>query len=247
MMAMPSESQPREGILSSTTFPGLIYSILRRKETGVLTLTGDSVEKSIYIQSGRPVFATSNDRDDRLGQIFFKAGLVSLEGLMDALERAAEEGKRLGTVLVEMEMIKPHDLVEGVRDQVRNIVCSLFLWTRGRYRYRPGELPSEEVITLKLGAGNTILEGIRRIESWERIWEAVGDLDMRYQTAPGLDDHSRDLTLSLEEWTLLSHCERPVTLRDLCRASTLNDFEICRLLWALLTLGIVVRLSPAVV
>ena len=242
---MPKDSQPREGILSTTTFPGLVYSVLRRKETGVLTLTGDTIEKSIYVQSGRPVFATSNDRDDRVGQIFFKAGLVSLEGLMGALERAAEEGKRLGTVLVEMELIEAHDLVEGVRCQVRNIVCSLFLWTRGRYRYRPGDLPTDEVITLKLSAGNTILEGIRRIESWERIWEAVGDLEMRYQTAPGLEDMSRDLTLSLEEWTLLSHCERPTTLRDLCRGSTLKDFEICRLLWALLTLGIVVRLSSA--
>jgi hypothetical protein len=241
---MPSDSQPREGILSTTTFPGLMYSILRRKETGVLTLAGESIEKSIYIQSGRPVFAASNDRDDRLGQIFFKAGLVSLEELMSALERAAEEGKRLGTLLVEMGLVQPHDLVEGVRSQVRNIVCSLFLWTRGSYRYRPGDLPTDEVITLKLSAGNTILEGIRRIESWERIWEAVGDLEMKYQTAPSLEDMSRDLTLSLEEWTLLSHCERPVSLRELCRTSTLKDFEICRLLWALLTLGIVVRISP---
>src|SRR4029077_14122314 len=37
--AMPNDSQPREGILSSTTFPGLVSSILRQKETGVLTLT----------------------------------------------------------------------------------------------------------------------------------------------------------------------------------------------------------------
>src|SRR5712692_5805645 len=61
---MQTDSQPREGILSTTTLPGLMYSILRRKETGVLTLTGDTSEKSIDIQTGRPVFATSNDRDD---------------------------------------------------------------------------------------------------------------------------------------------------------------------------------------
>jgi len=240
-MAIPSPV--REGVLSTTTFPGLVYSILSRKETGVLTLTGDTIEKSIFIQAGRPVFATSNDRDDRLGQIFFKAGLVSLEGLIQTVERAAQENKRLGTVFVEMGLIQPHDLVEGVMGQVRNIVCSLFLWTSGRYRYRPGPLPSNEVITLKLSAGNTILEGIRRIDRWERIWEAVGGLDVKYQTAPGIEAMSRDLTLSLEEWTLLSYCERPIPLRDLCRSSTLNDFEICRLLWALMTLGIVVRTS----
>lgn len=241
---MSTPSPIREGILSTTTLPGLLYSVLGRKETGVLTLTGDTTEKSIYIQSGRPVFAASNDRDDRLGPIFFKSGLVSLEGLVGAAERATRENKRLGTVLVETGLIQPHDLVEGVRAQVRNIVCSLFLWTRGRYRYRSGPLPSDEVITLKLSAGDTILEGIRRIESWERIWEAVGGLDAQYQTAPGIEEISRDLTLSLEEWTLLSYCERPALLRELCRVSTLNDFDICRLLWALMTLGIVVRLSP---
>lgn len=238
---MTRDSQVREGVLSSTTFPGLTYSILSQRETGVLTLTGDSSEKSVYIQSGQPVFATSNDRDDRLGQIFFKAGLVSLEDLMTTLDDSIRQKKRLGTVLVEAGHIQPHQLVEGVLAQVRSIISSLFLWTRGVYKYRPGTLPSDEVITLKLSASDIILEGVRRIESWERIWEAVGDLDARYQATVGPGNRVRDLQLSLPEWTLLSHCDRPVTIREMCRASELKDFEICRLLWALLTLGIVNR------
>jgi uncharacterized protein DUF4388 len=241
---MASDLASREGILSPTTFPGLIYSILRRKETGVLTLAGES-EKSIYIRSGRPVFATSNDRDDRLGQVLFRAGAVSLADLMTGLDRSMREKKRLGTVLVEMGAIQPHDLVEGVLSQVKDIICSLFLWTHGRYHYAPRPLPTEEVITLKLSAGNIILSGIRRIESWERIWEAVGDLDAKYRAGSGSDDMSRDLNLSLEEWTLLSRCDRPMALREICRQSPLKDFEICRLLWALLTLGIVTRVSSA--
>jgi len=241
---MDPQPKSREGILSTTTFPGLIYSILSQKETGILSLTGEAIEKSIFIQAGKPVFATSNDRDDRLGQIFFKSGLVSLEGLLTALDRSFKEKKRLGTTLVEMGLVQPHDLVDGVLTQVRNIVCSLFLWTRGRYRYVPGTLPSDEVITLKLSAGDIILEGIRRIESWDRIWEAVGNLEVEYRTADGIKDLGQDLKLSLEEWTLLSHCERPLALRELCRVSDMRDFDICRLLWALLTLGIVNRVSP---
>jgi hypothetical protein len=231
----------REGVLSTTTFPGLIYSILSQKQTGVLTITSDTALKSVFIKSGRPVFASSNDRDDRLGQIFFKAGQVSLEGLLGALERSIASRRLLGGVLVELNLIQPHDLVEGVRTQVRTILSGLFLWTRGRYRYAPGALPSDEVITLKLSPGNIILEGIRRIESWERIWEAVGGLRARYRSTGRMQDLLKDLDLSLEEWTLLSHMERPTALRDLCRASSLNDFEICRLLWAFLTLGIVRR------
>jgi len=86
---------------------------------------------------------------------------------------------------------------------------------------------------------------MRRIESWDRIWLAVGRPDIQYQAADGADDMARDLQLTLEEWTLLSNCERPTSLRDLCRASKIRDFEICRLVWALLTLGILKRV-PAV-
>ena len=240
---MLPKAHVREGILSSATFPALVYSILRREDTGVLTLTGDNVEKSIYIQGGNPIFGTSSDRDDRLGNVLFKAGLVSLENLMQAVEISLKTGKRLGTVLVERGNIKPHDLVDGVTTQVRSIITSLFLWTRGRYRYVPGPLPSDEVITLKLSAGDIILEGIRRVESWGRIWEAVGDLDATFQTTDRVERLSRDMNLSLEEWTLLSYCEQPVRLRQLCAASPLNDFDICRFLWAMQTLGIITRMQ----
>lgn len=242
-MLPQSQSQVREGVLASATFPTLIFSILSREDTGVLTLTSDTAEKSIYVQDGRPIFATSSDRDDRLGHVLFKAGLVSLEDLMTSAEQSVQNGKRLGTVLVERGLIQPHALVEGVRTQVRNIITGLFLWTRGRYRYVPGPHPTQEVITLKLSAGDLILEGIRRVDSWERIREAVGDLEVQYRTTDRLERLSKDMSLSLDEWTLLSHCEQPVALRDLCRVSPIKDFELHRFLWAMLTLGIVTRES----
>lgn len=238
---LAAKVQVREGILSSATFPALLYSILKRTDTGVLTLTGEACEKTIYVQDGRPIFATSNDRDDRLGQVLFKNGQVSLDGLMDAVEVSVKSGKRLGTVLVEQGLIQPHELVEGVRVQVRAIVHSLFQWTRGRYRYTPGPLPTEEVITLKLSPGDLILEGIRAIDSWGRIWEAVGPLEATYRTTDRLEALVKDMTLSLEEWSLLSHCDQPVPLKELCRLSPMADFEICRFLWAAQTLGIVHR------
>lgn len=236
-----AKAQVREGILSSATFPALLYSILGRSDTGVLTLTGETSEKTIYIQAGRPTFATSSDRDDRLGQILFRNGAVTLEALMNAVEKSVGLGKRLGTVLVEEGLIQPHDLVEGVRSQVRHIINSLFVWTRGRYHYSTGALPTEEVITLKLSPGEIILDGIRTIESWGRIWEAVGPLQATYRTTDRLATLVPELSLSLEEWSLLSHCEQPTSLKELCRLSPMADFEQCRFLWAALTLGIVQR------
>ena len=239
---MERKSQAREGALSSATLPSLMYSILRRKETGVLTLVDNAAEKSVYIRSGRPIFATSNILDDRLGQIFLRQGLVSIRALLESLDETTVQNKRLGTILVEKGIIKPQDLVQGVLTQVRNIISSPFLWTTGHYRHVPGPLPSDEVITLKLNAGQTILEGVRRIDSWERIWEAVGDLGASYQRVDGQADAWRELHLTPGEQEILSFCAKPTTLGDLCEASNETDFEICRLLWALRTLGLVKRI-----
>jgi hypothetical protein len=238
---MDPQRHLREGILSSATFPSLIYSILSHRETGVLTLTGEAVTKSVFIKAGRPVFATSTDVEDRLGQVLFRAGRVSLQGLLDSLDASIRSGKRLGTVLVENGHIEPHDLVEGVQTQIRGIVCGLFRWTRGRYRFEPGSLPSDEVITLKLNAPALVLAGVRQVESWDRVWEAVGGIEVCYRTSAEGADLARELPLSLDEWTLLSHCERPTPILEICRISALSDFEICRLLWALLILGVVIR------
>ena len=239
---MESNDQKREGVLSGITFPTLLYSISHHERTGVLTLSNDDTEKSVYIQSGRPVFAASSDHDDRLGQIYFQAGKVTLVGLLDAVDRSTSESRRLGTILVENGYIESGDLVTGVRQQVRNIICSLFLWTRGSYRYDPGPLPSDEVITLKLNAGEIVLEGIRQIRSWERIWEAVGDLDSRYRTTDRYRDSPPNLDLIPEEWEVLTHCGEPIALKHLCNVTKLSDFETCRLLWAFRTLGVVKRI-----
>ncbi len=140
-----------------------------------------------------------------------------------------------------MQLIEPPDLVEGVRTQVENILNNLFLWTQGLFRYVRGPLPSADIIHLPLSTENIILEGIRRIESWERIWEAVGGGEARYRPTGSGQQLLTDLHLSLEEWTLLSYLEQPIDLLALCEASPLQDFEICRLVWVFLALGIIKR------
>ncbi len=126
-----------------------------------------------------------------------------------------------------------------MRTQVANILNSLFLWTQGLFRYTPGPLPSADIIHLPLSTGNIILEGIRRIESWERIWETVGGGEARYRPTGTGQLLLKNLRLSLEEWTLLSYLEQPIDLLTLCQASPLKDFEVCRLVRVFLALGII--------
>ncbi len=50
-----------EGEISGQTIPALIRQNSQTGETGVFKVVDGKVEKSVYFQEGRAIFATSND------------------------------------------------------------------------------------------------------------------------------------------------------------------------------------------
>ena len=95
-----------EGDIFSQTIPTLIQPISKSGETGVFRVTDGRFEKSVYFQEGRAIFATSSDPEDRLGVLFLRQGVLSLDNLVNAAEVSLRSHKRLGTVLVEFELCK---------------------------------------------------------------------------------------------------------------------------------------------
>lgn len=238
-----SVAEEATGKIGPMTFPALIHDLCAERHTGVLTLRDGASEKSIYIEKGRVVFATSNEIEDRLGSLLIRRGVLTLRDLEDSSYVSIATGQRLGGVLVSKNVIRPKDLVDGVCDQVKEIVMSLFLWTRGGYEMKFGALPSKEVITMKVPTESIILEGVRRINAWARIQLAVGGSETHYKVGSRLSELGDLIDLSLEEWTMLSRCDGPVTLGTLCEQSPLMDFDVCRLVWAFTIVGILERLD----
>jgi uncharacterized protein DUF4388 len=234
----------QQGSLVERDFPELIHDLSESRWTGVLTLTHAGVGKSVVVQDGRMVFASSSSRDERLGELMLRRGRISLRQLAEA-GKALVPGKRLGTVLVEQGALSPKDLVRSVVEHTQEIIYGAFQWTEGQYRLQEGAAPSE-AITLKISTPDIIMEGIRRIDSWQRIQRAVGGLGARYERAPAYEEAMRSLSPSLEKLTLLTSLNEPTTLEALCHDSTLSDFEVCRTLWAYKVIGAVRRIdAPA--
>lgn len=240
-----TEAPPKTstGRLGPLTFPSLVHDICEERNTGVLTVRDGETAKALYIDGGHVVFAASDDKDDRLGALLVRRGMIRLKDLEDAARESQQTGRRLGGVLVERQHIRPQDLVWGVREQVKEIMTGLFLWTRGTYEMKVGPLPSSEVITLKMSTGDVVLEGVRRIESWTRIQLAVGTLETHYRVTSRIEELGPTMNLTLDEWTLLSRCEGPVTLAHLCEVTPMKDFDVCRLVWALSVVGMLNRID----
>jgi hypothetical protein len=225
-----------EGHLVTWDFPDLIQALHAGRATGKLTLTHGGVGKSVFFEAGRLTFASSSSVDDRLGELLLRRGRISLRQLVEA-GRVVAPGRRLGAILVEQGILSPKDLVRAVVEHTQEVIYSLFGWTEGRYRFEEHPEATAEAITLRMSTPNIILEGIRRIESWSRIDHAVGGIDARYEKGPAGDEVVAELTLTDDQWDLLGALSTPAMVGDICDASRLPDFEVCRYLWAFRVIG----------
>lgn len=233
-----------QGRLTEIRFAELILRISERKETGVLYLSRGSIEKHVFFQEGKIVFARSNDADERLGALFLRRNKITYRQLADA-EVKVVPGKRLGTVLVLDGYITPSDLYQGVIDQIREILYGIFEWEDGHYEFTPGNLPSDEVITLNLSTPDIILSGLSRIWRWSWVKSGSMSLDAVFRKRDGWSLPTRKMTMTPELHSVLDLLDRPRTLEEILLSSKMGNFETCRLVWGLLLLGIAEQILAA--
>ena len=230
-----------QGSLAERDFPELIHDLHRNRWTGTLTLTHIGVGRSVMVQEGRLVFASSSSPDDRLGELLLRRGRLTLRQFADA-GRAVGPGKRLGAVLVEQGILAPKDLVKMVVDHTQEIIYGAFQWTEGLYHLTETTDPAEPIV-LRLSTPDIILEGIRRIDRWSRIERAVGSLETRYERVEGYETVLRQMTLSPDKLALLTGLSGVQDLGAICRRSTIPHFDVCRTMWAFRVIGVVRRLD----
>jgi len=236
----PAATEPLRGEIQAHTIPALLHDLSARRATGTLTIAGRTTRKTVDFRDGRVQFATSNNRDDRFSQTLLRSGVVPVKHLLRALEIALTSRDRLGEVMLRLKIMTADDIDTWVKVQVREILLSLFDRTTGSWAFAPGPVGVES-IALDLSGDVLVIEGLRRIASWARIYEEVGGLNAEYlataQAAPIL----ATLPLMPGEKRLVEMCRTPTALGEMCEASNLGDLPVCRSVWGLLIVGALMK------
>lgn len=154
---------PLSGNIRETSLVDLLRDLHERKATGTLTVRYGDMVKSVHLKDGQIVFATSSDPMDRLGEILIREGKLTREGLEQALRLSERAGgfKKLGALLVEAGLVSPKDLFSGLKTQVKEIICSLFLQQEAQFAFEESLPP--DVIQLPFNMEELIIEIIQRI------------------------------------------------------------------------------------
>jgi DNA-binding response OmpR family regulator/tetratricopeptide (TPR) repeat protein len=228
------------GNLGATPFPRLLHTLYRRRATGGLFLLRDSVKKIVYFKRGHPSYVKSNLLSECLGKVLVREGLITEGQCKDSLRIMKESRRQQGTVLVELGIISPQNLVVGLELQLRAKLMDIFAWSRGEYLFKSDAKLPTEVIRLDMSTAALIVDGIRQIWGAQRLEEALEpywEMHLRPNTDPEL--RFQELALTEDEQGLLEAVDGVRTVRQLLAETSLPRQRAMAIAYALLCNGAV--------
>lgn len=230
---------PLKGNTKDTSLAKVLVYLNRHRKTGTLSLTTPIFTKKIYLHSGDAIFASSTYADDRLGEMLLKADKITVEQYDKSVEILKSSKKRQGAILVEMGYITPKDLFWGVKYQVKEIIHSMFQVEQGEYDFTEGDIPTQEVITLKMSMGNLIYEGIKRIDNWTRIRSEMPDTASVFKLSDDPLSLFQGIELSSPDKKILSMINGKKSIKEIIEGSWMGSFEALKILYVFWAIGIV--------
>jgi serine/threonine-protein kinase len=138
---------------------GVLARIFLERETGLLLCERGAVRKEVYVQDGTPVFVTSNQPGELLGEYLVTAGVIDRAELDLALAVMPRFEGRLGDTLAALGLVEPVQLVRHIEKKVKDQLLDVFLWTEGRAAlYREAPAPQTS-FTLKTDGWRVLEDG----------------------------------------------------------------------------------------
>jgi len=236
-----------EGSLADVSLADICQLLSLGRKSGCLTVTDRANFGYVYFEAGRVVYASVLNRADRLGEILVKNGVIEPDDFSRAMEEQGKDGqKRVGSILVELEILSEDDLEKWVTIQVEEAVYHLFGWNQGTFHFKPDEKPEEDqTLLVSLNTDSLLLEGARRVDEWAIIEKEISSLDLIFGMArdPREED---EVDLTGNQKRLLPLIDGARTVQELVEESGLVEFETGKALFELVQAGFVQNVGERV-
>ncbi|HVK82487.1 MAG TPA: DUF4388 domain-containing protein [Kofleriaceae bacterium] len=172
------------GALSTMPAEDVLEWAARRKLAGPITFERRGLVRSLVLDGGTVVWASSNRRDEQLGAILVRSGLVAERALADSLETRAETGVPLGKVLLMSGLITENDLSGILATKIRETVTDVVTWTDGTFDIIPRAQPTATGVSAQLAIEVCLHVARRRAVRMTEIMGVLGSDDATFYVPP---------------------------------------------------------------
>ncbi len=210
----------------------LVSFMTSSRRSAVLTVVERGVRKSVYFRDGSIIAASSNQPEDRFGDIMYRRAMITRDQLDTALARVGP-GKKIGNVLLASGLINSGDLWKMIKLQIEEILFSVLLLESGRFTLATYEASSVPTRTA-LDTQHVLLEGMRRKDELTHLQRQLPPQDTLLRQT-GRDG---EVDLSPPEARVMGLVDGRSTVGQVFRRSGLGDFATARALFRMLEEGL---------
>ncbi len=224
-------------------FPEVLASHYRKQSTGTLIAVCPPFRKTVYLRAGRVVFAASDDHNDRLGEMLLRRGALAARDYFRA-SSLIKPGKRFGTLLVDMGLMTPEQLVWAVKEQVKEIVFSLFHLSEKDCQFVKGAQGEDEIITLSINTPELLRLGAERMDRVVPALERFREVDAVISLKEPASAIRGELKIGEGDYGWLERAAKGVTLAGLLDEAGEDGVSALKLLWVLDALELIETRRP---
>src|SRR3954471_2247457 len=187
------------GALGTMPAEDVLEWVGRRRLSTPVTFECRGIQRSLVVENGSIVWASSNRRDEQLGVILVRSGIVAERALADALEARAETGVPLGKVLLMSGLITEPVLIEILATKIRETVSDVLTWTEGQFDVVPRSQPPATGVNAQLPIEICLTLARRRAARMTAVMDVLGSDDATFEVPatalPPAPDVGQDLDL----------------------------------------------------
>jgi hypothetical protein len=170
------------GELKDFSLADVLQLLMQQHKTGMLVLADTKEKAELFISGGNLTGVRVNGEtpESKIKEVLIETGRVGRQEMADLEAISRDMDRPLLSTLIAKGHLTEDDRKEWLQIITEDMVCELFGWANGRYEFGT---------TAKAGFGSRFnistefacMEGMRRIDEWPRLREALPDPKMVFR------------------------------------------------------------------
>jgi CheY-like chemotaxis protein/curved DNA-binding protein CbpA len=240
--APPPAKEPiaLDGDLSSVSFPELLHDLYVMGKSGRLMMKSQDKVKEVEIMGGYPVCVNTSLPGEYLGNFLVRMRIISEEQAVESVKLMQSSNRLQGTILMEMGLLTPQQLVNYLKMQVREKLFEIFSWRDGTYKFTQDESVKGDIQNVDMSVANIISEGVRLFYDYDRLVPLTKHFGQRFLHLGGNRRYRfQELQMSQAESHLVDFIDGTKSFEETVSKSSLPLERTLQVLYTMIVSGMV--------